>query len=186
VCLDAVTTQEVLFNVTPSNDSNVMQLRRSESEHSPSGVTAEVRYCLHVRQRKCWLIFPWFYSISLELPWYYLTVGTTAHLRVIRQSSHHSPFYGLQLLKASLFLWWRAPQQKLRTHRSLEVYCATLWWRWLGFFVFPSNGAPVERNWQENPNYSGKNLPQCYFVYHKPHMDWPGIEPGPPRWEAGD
>jgi hypothetical protein len=27
------------------------------------------------------------------------------------------------------FLWWRAPQQKLRTHRSLEAYCATLWWR---------------------------------------------------------
>jgi hypothetical protein len=24
-----------------------------------------------------------------------------------------------------------APQQMLRTHRSLEAYCATLWWRWL-------------------------------------------------------
>jgi hypothetical protein len=47
------------------------------------------------------------------------------------------------------FLWWRAPQQKLRTHRSLEAYCATLWWRWLVFFfVFPYNGAPVERNRQ--------------------------------------
>jgi hypothetical protein len=23
------------------------------------------------------------------------------------------------------FLWWRAPQQMLRTHRSLETYCAT-------------------------------------------------------------
>jgi hypothetical protein len=21
---------------------------------------------------------------------------------------------------------------------------------------------------------------------HKSHMIWPGIEPGPPRWEAGD
>jgi hypothetical protein len=27
------------------------------------------------------------------------------------------------------FLWWTATQQKLRTHRSLEAYCSTLWWR---------------------------------------------------------
>jgi hypothetical protein len=31
----------------------------------------------------------------------------------------------------------------------------------------------------------GENLPQCHFV-HKSHMTWPGLEPGPPRWEAGD
>jgi hypothetical protein len=29
----------------------------------------------------------------------------------------------------------------------------------------------------------GGNLSQCHFVDHKSHMDWPGIEPGPPRWE---
>jgi hypothetical protein len=75
----------------------------------------------------------------------------------------------------------RASQQMLRTHRSLEAYCATLWWRWFNFFfVFPCNGAPVEWNWR------GKNLSQWHFVHHKSHMDWPGIEPGPPRWEAGD
>jgi hypothetical protein len=28
-----------------------------------------------------------------------------------------------------------------------------------------------------------KNLPQCRFVHHKPHM-LSGREPGPPRWEA--
>jgi hypothetical protein len=31
----------------------------------------------------------------------------------------------------------------------------------------------------------GKNLPQCRFVHHKPHM-LTGREPGPPRWEASD
>jgi hypothetical protein len=31
----------------------------------------------------------------------------------------------------------------------------------------------------------GENLPQCRFVYHKPHM-LPGREPGPRRWETSD
>jgi hypothetical protein len=50
------------------------------------------------------------------------------------------------------------------------------------FTNFTSNGAPVEWNWQGKTDNSEKNLSQCHFV----HMDWPGIESGPPRWEAGD
>jgi hypothetical protein len=32
----------------------------------------------------------------------------------------------------------------------------------------------------------GENLQQCHFVHDKFHMTWPGLEPGPQRWEAGD
>ena len=54
-------------------------------------------------------------------------------------------------LRGCCIVWWRDPQQMLQTHRSLEAYCATLWWwrwwlrRWLVFFsFFPCNGAPVD------------------------------------------
>jgi hypothetical protein len=69
------------------------------------------------------------------------------------------------------FFYWRAPQQMLRTHRSLEAYCATLWGRW-SFFCF---SILMGHRWNEidieKPKYSGKNLSQCHFVHHKSHMD---------------
>jgi hypothetical protein len=32
----------------------------------------------------------------------------------------------------------------------------------------------------------GENLSQCHFVHQKSDVTWPGLEPGPPRWEASD
>jgi hypothetical protein len=46
------------------------------------------------------------------------------------------------------------------------------------------------RRWNDTdrgkPKNSEKSLSQCHFIHHKFHMDWPGREPRPPRWEAGD
>jgi hypothetical protein len=48
----------------------------------------------------------------------------------------------------------------------------------------------MKHRWNEidrgKPKFSGENLSQCHFVYQKSHMDYPVIEPGPPRGEAGD
>jgi hypothetical protein len=32
----------------------------------------------------------------------------------------------------------------------------------------------------------GKPEPQYRFVHHNSHIIWPGIEPEPPMWKAGD
>jgi hypothetical protein len=53
-----------------------------------------------------------------------------------------------------------------RTHRSLKTSCANLWWRWkiISVFIFTSNGAPVEWNWQGKTEVIGEKpvpLPLC-------------------------
>ena len=42
----------------------------------------------------------------------------------------------------------------------------------------------VDIDWGKPKLREENNLSQCHFVHHKFHIDWPGIEPWPPRWEA--
>lgn len=48
----------------------------------------------------------------------------------------------------------------------------------------------VERWWNEllakEIYILGGNLPQCQIVHSKSHINLPGLETGPPRWEAGE
>jgi hypothetical protein len=73
---------------------------------------------------------------------------------------------------------WRAPQQMLRTHRSIEAYCATLWWRRLVFPVFPCNEALVEWNWQgKNRSTWGKTCPSATLSNTNTTWTDPGSNP---------
>ena len=53
-------------------------------------------------------------------------------------------------------------------------------------FTFPSNEAPEEWNWQGKTEILGEKPVTVPLCPPQIPMEWPGIEPGPPRWEAVD
>jgi hypothetical protein len=45
---------------------------------------------------------------------------------------------------------------------------------------------PTELPWSAVKLNTLRNIcPSGTFVHHKSHIDWPGMQRGPPRWEAG-
>jgi hypothetical protein len=43
----------------------------------------------------------------------------------------------------------------------------------------------IEQWWNESEKWKSKYSEKSYcFFQHKPHTDWPGLEPGPPRWRV--
>jgi hypothetical protein len=44
----------------------------------------------------------------------------------------------------------------------------------------------MERRFAVETEVLAENMPQLQFVHHKSHMNKPGLEPGPPEWEASD
>jgi hypothetical protein len=60
--------------------------------------------------------------------------------------------------------------------RSLEAYCAILWWRWLVSFVFPCNLAPMEWTWQGKTEVLGENPVPVSTT--NPTWTDPGSNPG--------
>jgi hypothetical protein len=71
-----------------------------------------------------------------------------------------------------------------RKHLSLEGLLSNPVRKMMKMMRFSCFSSLMEHRWNEigrgKPKYSGKNLSQFHFVYHKSHMDRPGIEPGPP------
>jgi hypothetical protein len=83
----------------------------------------------------------------------------------LKMNCAHYCWRSMPSKKSTFFQWRRAPQQTLRTHRSLKSFCATIWWRWWLFFILFQ---VVEHGWNEidrgKPKYSGKKpvpVPLC-------------------------
>jgi hypothetical protein len=63
-------------------------------------------------------------------------------------------------------------------------------WPLMGLLFIPQiiheSGDPWWNDNDRGKQKSEKNLSQCHFVHHKNSVQWIGLEPRPPWWEAGD
>jgi hypothetical protein len=82
--------------------------------------------------------------------------------------------------QSSLILFIEGPRS--RCYGRTAAYCVTFWWRWREiwsvFFIFPSNIAPVEWNWQGKTEVLGGNLSHCLLSTTNSTWTGPGSNPG--------
>ena len=84
--------------------------------------------------------------------------------------------------KTTVFFYWRAPQQILRRHRSLEgLLCNPMrkMRKIMFFLLFHFNGAPVEWNWHGKTEVLGKKIcPSATLSTTNPTRTGPVSNPG--------
>jgi hypothetical protein len=78
------------------------------------------------------------------------------------------------------FLGWGETESTWYVGHCL-VYCTSPGWQ-----MMMDVKQSVEWELAGETEVLGENLPQCPLVHHKFHMTLPGLELGPPSWEAGD
>jgi hypothetical protein len=114
------------------------------------------------------------------------TIMSTCTWKLIRQAENFQAYCATinkdnpndpwKILFIFYFIFLRTPQQMLRTHRSLEAYYATLWWRWLifSFFLVMEHRS----NAGENRSTRGKTCPNANLSTTNPTRTDPGSNPG--------
>jgi hypothetical protein len=165
---------------------------------------AKRRLCREIKTffPKCF--FFWLGQVLLGLPSYHDSAPS------LEAFAHRS---SLTNLKAQCFYWiihgssfkWSRNSSLCNTTIKKSWYCAFYWDistlieysksnklhqllrlynvgdKWVKF----GRGALLEWYWLGKSQIPEKDLSQYHYVYHKPHVEWPGIELLPPRYEAG-
>jgi hypothetical protein len=116
----------------------------------------------------------------------FLQTNTELHLlqlpQLIQNNSSHFTLYNLNKRTDNV--------RTFRTHCNC-VQDLFMSMGWDGPIVHPPFDTRVDSRGGmiltgENRRPRRKVVSQYHFVHHKAHVDWPGREPRPPRWEAGN
>jgi hypothetical protein len=126
--------------------------------YRPTGLVRETKFILSPTEQ----LVPALIRESTELASSKCCTYSTKRLKMVTDAERNPLLHCIvrynYVTLHGFFLWWRAPQQKLRTHRNPVM-------KIIRFFVlFPSNGAPVEWNWQGKTKVLGEKpvaVPLC-------------------------